>query len=286
VNPGRSGALLPPLQPTPPAVLYYRTYEHGPQSDWVVFVHGAGGSSAIWFKQIREFKQHFNVLLVDLRGHGHSRYVDGTPYSRKYTFEDVSRDVVEVLDHLSIEKAHFVGISLGSVLIRTLAEMAPDRVATMVLGGAITRLNFRSRFLVGVGNLFKRVLPYLWLYRLFAWIIMPRKNHREARYLFTREAKKLCQKEFLRWFKLTWRVNPVLKFFEERDISLPTLYLMGEEDHMFLPAVRRIVQRHAYSLLRVIDGAGHVCNVEQPGLFNRFAIEFIKAHPAAVPVPR
>jgi pimeloyl-ACP methyl ester carboxylesterase len=37
------------------------------------FVHGAGGSSSIWFKQIRDFKKQYNVLLLDLHGHGDSK---------------------------------------------------------------------------------------------------------------------------------------------------------------------------------------------------------------------
>ena len=44
---------------------------------WVTFVHGAGGSSSTWFKQIREFRKEHNVLLIDLRGHGQSKAVDG-----------------------------------------------------------------------------------------------------------------------------------------------------------------------------------------------------------------
>ena len=265
-------------------MLHYRTYERSPEHDWVVFVHGAGGSMSIWFRQLRDFKEHFNVLLVDLRGHGGSQdAIVAAAEGRNYSFEDVSRDVLEVLDAVGIERAHFVGISLGSILIRTLAEMAPERVQTMVLGGAITRLNVRSRVLVFLGNLVKRVVPYLWLYKLFAWIIMPRKNHGEARSLFVQEAKKLCQQEFLRWFRLTWKVNPLLRFFEEQELPTPTLYLMGEEDHMFLPAVRRLVEKHRNSVLRILEGAGHVCNVERPNLFNRFAIDFLKAHPALRP---
>jgi pimeloyl-ACP methyl ester carboxylesterase len=42
-------------------------------TQWVTFVHGAGGSSSIWFKQIRDFQKHYNVLLLDLRGHGKSQ---------------------------------------------------------------------------------------------------------------------------------------------------------------------------------------------------------------------
>ena len=259
------------------ALLYHRTYELGPEHDWVVFVHGAGGSSAVWYRQIRDFKEHFNVLLVDLRGHGGSQQLSPTE-ALTYSFEDVSRDILEVMDHLGIERAHFVGISLGSILIRTLGEMAPERVKTVVLGGAIARLNARSRLLVALGNAFKRVVPFMWLYRLFAWIIMPRRRHRESRLLFVGEAKRLCRKEFLRWFRMTHEVNPLLRLFEEKELPRPTLYLMGAEDYMFLPAVRAIIRRHRNSLLRVIEGAGHVCNVEAPAFFNRHAIAFIQAH--------
>ncbi|MDX5477069.1 MAG: alpha/beta hydrolase, partial [Cyclobacteriaceae bacterium] len=53
-------------------MLYYKTYHHPSSQEWVVFIHGAGGSSSIWYKQIREFKEEFNLLLIDLRGHGRS----------------------------------------------------------------------------------------------------------------------------------------------------------------------------------------------------------------------
>ena len=140
--------------------------------------------------------------MVDLRGHGKSQAHEDQRRLLNYTFEEISCEVLDVLDHLKIDKAHFIGVSLGSIIIRTLSEQAPDRVASVVLGGAVVRLDFRSRFLVGVGHFFKRVIPYLWLYSLFAWIIMPRKRHRESRLLFIKEAKNLCQKEFVRWFKL------------------------------------------------------------------------------------
>jgi pimeloyl-ACP methyl ester carboxylesterase len=256
-------------------MLHHRTHVLGEDREWVVLVHGAGGSSSIWFRQLRAYREQFNVLLVDLRGHGGSARVRDGRERKPYTFEDVSRDVLEVLDHLEIRSAHFVGISLGCLIIRTIAEMAPERVQSMVLGGAVVRLNLRSRVLVLLGNGFKRVLPFMWLYRLYAWIIMPRAGHRESRMIFVREAQKLARKEFLRWFRLTMELSPVLRLFEERDTGIPTLYLMGEEDHMFLPAVRKIAERHRNAMLRVLEQCGHVCNLERPGLFNRLSIEFM-----------
>ena len=259
-------------------MLYYKTYDHPDSTEWVTFIHGAGGSSSIWYKQVKEFKAHFNVLLIDLRGHGKSQEIFERYFSNEYNFENISLDVIEVLDHLKIKQSHFVGISLGTILIRTICELAPDRVKSLVMGGAVTRLNIRSKMLVVLGNATKKFIPYMWLYKLFAWIIMPRKRNQESRILFANQAKKLCQKEFVRWFGLTYKMNPLLRYFNENDTQLPTLYIMGDEDYMFLPQVMQLVRNHANSSLQTAPDCGHVCNVEQPDYFNNTAINFITSH--------
>ena len=258
-------------------MLNYYSYPHASSKDWVTFVHGAGGSSSIWFKQVRDFKKHFNVLILDLRGHGNSKPRLKDTFNPKYTFDSITNDIVEVIDHLQIEKSHFIGISLGTILIRNLAEKKPELVQSMIMGGAIIKLNFRSQVLIRVGNLFKSVVPYMMLYRLFAFIIMPKKNHKKSRLLFVNEAKKLYQKEFLRWFKLTSEITPLLRFFRTKDIKIPTLYVMGSEDHLFLPSIKNIVSKHATSSLFVVDNCGHVVNVEQPAVFNNQTIKFINS---------
>lgn len=261
-------------------MLYYKEYKHQDDRDWVVFVHGAGGSSSIWFKQIKAFQPHFNLLLIDLRGHGRSKDKDLLKeyVSKNYSFNDVSADILEVINHLQIKQAHFIGVSLGTIIIRTLGEIAPERVKSMIMCGAITRLNARSRILVFLGNLVKRFVPYMWLYKLFAWIILPRRRDKVSRNLFIQEAKRLYRKEFLRWYKLTHEVNPLLKYFKEKELNIPTLYVMGEEDYMFLPPVRKIASQHISATLQVIKDCGHVCNIEKPDRFNRLAIQFINRH--------
>ncbi|MGL5660507.1 MAG: alpha/beta fold hydrolase [Aeromonas sp.] len=255
-------------------MLFHKTFELGADHDWVVFVHGAGGSSSIWFKQLRAYQKHFNVLLLDLRGHGQSSQLQQVIRGH-YSFRAVTEDIVRLLDHLNIRRAHFIGISLGTILIRHLAELCPERVNSMVLGGAILRLDIRSRLLVQLGRLGQHVLPYMWLYQLFAFIIMPRQHHQESRHLFVREARKLCQKEFKRWFRLATDVNPLMRYFRECSLAIPTLYVMGEEDHLFLAPVREQVAREPSASLAVIALCGHVCNVEQPDQFNRRTLAFL-----------
>jgi pimeloyl-ACP methyl ester carboxylesterase len=255
-------------------MLYYKAYELSNYHEWVVFVHGAGGSSSVWYKQVKEFKKHFNVLLIDLRGHGKSK--SPIILNKKYSFEDISRDIIEVLDHQNIKEAHFVGISLGTILIRKITDIDPSRVKTMVLGGAVIRLNTRVKTLIWFGNLSKKVIPYMWLYKFFAWCMMPKKRHHESRILFVNQAKKLCQKEFIKWFKLTSDVAPLLVQFEENKVDIPTLYVMGQEDYMFLYAVEEVVKTCENAQLKVIKDSGHVCNVDKPEVFNEVSIKFLK----------
>ena len=220
-------------------MIHYTTYELDSSKEWVTFIHGAGGSSTIFFNQIRDFKNKYNVLLVDLRGHGKSK----RPIYEKlkhYTFSQIGDDVIEVLDHLKIQSCHFVGISLGTILIREITERFPERTLSMVMGGAIMKLNTRSQILMRTGSLFKSVIPYLVLYKLLAFVIMPKKSHRESRNLFINEAKKLYQREFIRWFSLISQVNPLLRLFRINDCGIPTLYIMGSEDYMFLPSISKI----------------------------------------------
>ncbi len=256
-------------------MLSHTSYLHANSDVWVTFVHGAGGSSTIWYKQLKAFKEHFNVLLLDLRGHGNSKSTLKEAFKDHYTFDAITDDIVEVIDHKRIEKSHFVGISLGTILIRNLAERYPERVESMIMGGAIMKLNFKSQLLMGMGIICKSIIPYLWLYRFFAFIMLPHRNHRESRLLFVREAKKLYRQEFIKWFKLTSEINPLLRLFRSADIKIPTLYVMGGEDYLFLPSIKKVVQNHSMSSLVMIEYCGHVVNVEQPLLFNNIVIGYL-----------
>jgi pimeloyl-ACP methyl ester carboxylesterase len=253
-------------------MLHFKTFlAPSPNQDWVTFVHGAGGSSSIWYKQIKAFAEHFNVLLIDLRGHGQSQKGD----NKVYTFKEISSDVIEVLDHLKLQRSHFVGISLGTIIIREISEAYPERVKNLVLGGAILNFNLQGKILMRLGDWFKTLLPYMLLYKLFAFVILPRKNHHEARSLFVNEAKKLAQKEFVRWYKLTASVNRVLKIHRDRPVNAPTLYIMGSEDYMFLEPIRDVIKSQKKAILEIVDNCGHVVNVEQPQVFNKIVLNYL-----------
>ena len=258
-------------------MLSYSVYKNKSSVKWVTFIHGAGGSSSIWYRQIRAFKKEFNILLIDLSGHGKSKSSFKEKSKQGYTFDLITKDIKDVLNFLNIESSHFVGVSLGTIIVRDLAENNPKLVDSLVLAGAILKFNTRSNFLMHFGNFFRSLVPYIMLYKLFAFIIMPKKNHRESRLLLVKECKKLYQKEFIRWCKLTAGINKILRVHRLNDIKIPSLYVMGKEDHLFLPSIKEAVASYSNAILHVVENAGHIVNVDQPNDFNRRVIKFIKS---------
>ena len=255
-------------------MIYHKSFLHADSPVWVVFVHGAGGSNVVWFKQLRDFKKHFNVLLIDLRGHGKSKMTNST--AEEYRFDEIAVDVIEIMDHLKIDKAHFVGISLGCIVIRAIDKLVPGRAESIILGGAVVQFNKKINVLVNTAMLLNSILPYMWLYKLNALILMPSRRSAQARQLFIREAVKLGKAEFSKWLLMSREIKSQLNEFLHREASAPVLYLMGDRDHMFLPLVMDVVRRHINSTLKIIRNSGHCCNLEQPDAFNRMSILFIK----------
>ena len=256
-------------------MIYHKTFRHKKSDTWVVFVHGAGGSNVVWFKQLRDFKKHFNVLLVDLRGHGKSK--EQTTKEETYKFDEIAADVIQIMDHLEIKKAHLVGISLGCIVIRAIDKLAPGRAESIILGGAVVQFNKKMNVLVSLAKLLNSILPYMWLYKLNAWILIPSKKHAQSRKLFIKEAIRLGDREFKKWLHMSGEIRDNLKEFIIKEASAPVLYIMGERDHMFLPMVTDLVKKHFNSHLEVIKNSGHVCNIDQPEVFNERSIQFIKS---------
>ncbi len=112
----------------------------------VVLIHGFIGSSQDWiapppflppaeqdkFKTVFEtLSKDFMVIAADCKGHGRS----GKPKDAEHYGLEMIEDVVRLLDHLKIEKAHIVGYSMGAFLAAKVVEAHPQRVRSAILGG-------------------------------------------------------------------------------------------------------------------------------------------------------
>ncbi|SDJ81807.1 3-oxoadipate enol-lactonase [Nocardioides sp. YR527] len=94
----------------------------------VVLSNSLGATHSMWDENLAELERYFRVLRYDTRGHGASPVRPG-PYS----IDDLADDVVALLDRLGVERAHFVGLSLGGMTGMRLAARNPERVERLVV---------------------------------------------------------------------------------------------------------------------------------------------------------
>ncbi|MFN0096098.1 MAG: alpha/beta fold hydrolase [Dehalococcoidia bacterium] len=108
------------------ARIYYQQTGAGPD---LLFLHGAGGNHLSWWQQVAHFSKRYRCTVYDARGWGRStgdlavgRFVLGT-------------DLVALMEHLGIGRAHVVAQSMGGRAVAGLSRMAPERVASITLCG-------------------------------------------------------------------------------------------------------------------------------------------------------
>lgn len=256
------------------ALINYKIVENTNSEQWIIFVHGAGGSSRTWKYQISTLKKHFNLLLLDLRDHGESKYT--IPQPTEYSFELISSDIKNVMDNLGIEKAHFVTLSMGSVLIQDFMMRYPGRVEKTIFAGGIFKADIFLMIAANFVKLMNYILPYKIMYHLFSYLLMPKERNKKARRLYQREAQKLTQHEYSKWLDLKESFFSLLERSYEHSFSKKSLVIMGEEDYVFLPYARSYVTKHENTSLVSIENTGHICNIERPELFNFLVLNFLR----------
>jgi pimeloyl-ACP methyl ester carboxylesterase len=111
--------------------LQIREYEN--EADAIIFLHFGGSNLMMWQRAVPYFKDRYRLILVDLRGHGKS----GRP-ENGYHMDEMAKDVVGVMEHLDLEKAHVIGSSIGAEVGLSMAANYPEKVISLVLDGALS----------------------------------------------------------------------------------------------------------------------------------------------------
>lgn len=245
------------------ARLYYRQHGAGPD---LVFIHGAGGNHLAWWQQTAHFARDYRVTVYDARGWGLSR---GEMAVGRTT---LGTDLLGLLDHLGIGRAHIAAQSMGGRAVAGLARLAPGRIASLVLSGTtagatndrIREMQAALRAERGDASLREQALapgfeaeePGLaLLYRQINALNPPRPRG------------------LLGPPPPTYRgsMHELLS-----GLGIPILYVVGEHDAITPPAMIR----EAAALVRgarvhVIPGAGHSCYFERAAEWNAAVGEFL-----------
>lgn len=232
----------------------------------VVLSNSLGSDHRMWDAQVAELEKHFTVVRYDTRGHGTSPVPAG-PYS----IDDLTDDLVALLDRLDIERAHVVGLSLGGMTAMRLAARNPERVDRMVLlctgahlppaqGWTDRAATVRAGGSVAVAEAvvarwFSPGYPGDRTY----WQQMVAATDTEGYAACCEAIAKLDIREQL------------------QDIAAPTLAIAGSDDPATPPAVlASIADAVPGARLLVVEQAAHLANAEQPAIITSAIIDHLE----------
>lgn len=239
---------LPSLAGEEPAEIHFQVSGAGAP---VVLVHGLSGSARWWARNAQALSRRFRVYTINLIGFG------GNRADRPFILSEAAQHLVAWMDRLGLERASFVGHSMGGYVTAALAADFPQRVERLVLVAAAA-LPPKYGYLGGAAGLLREVpqLPPSFLPVLVAdaWQAGPLTLLNAARDLTTDDLTPRL-----------WRVRA------------PTLLVWGERDRLVPPVLGQQIARllSGTRACLVTLPAGHLPMWEQPHQFNQLVSEFL-----------
>lgn len=248
--------------------MYYEI-SGNPEGDWLVLLHGISGSTKCWKYQINEFNKHFKVLNLDMAGHGQST----APECEKYNGVIIANHVRLLMDELGIEKAHMLGLSLGTIVQQYFCELFPERILSLIFASPICKPNYLSRFFNSFAEkVFLKIFHKDVYLKLMANMMLPGKAHMKSRKFFLQETLKMSETEFHKWWKVVVQGDHY-SFLTKYDI--PALIVAGSKDFCFFNDALALKEKFSNCDFKVIKNAGHVFIFQKAEEFNQMVVEYI-----------
>lgn len=253
---------------------HYEVYGEGPA---LVMLHGFTGSRQTWYPFVEEYKQDFQVILIDLPGHGKSKI------NKVYSMPEFCNDLRELLMYLSLKSINLIGYSMGGRIALSFAMYYPEIVNMLILESSSPGLNSSE----------ERNLRIDRDIALAKWIenvgINEFVNYWENIPLFDTQKKLSAMTQLNirneRLNQTTSGLSASLKgmgtggqpdWWPELDkLKLTVLLIVGEYDSKFINMNEKMVKLIKNSKLEKVFNTGHAIHVEQPEKFGKIVKEFI-----------
>lgn len=243
--------------------------------DTILFVHGLGANLSQFELQQKYFSEEFQVLSVNLRGHGNTSF-SGELTSSSFELHKMANDIIVLLEKLEISKVHYVGNSMGGNVGFEILKSKPNILKTLTTFGTTGQLK-TSKFALGVMKFMHNLMsPNM------------RGNLSKSAGQI-KESKEKIKEMMVQVNKRTiLSIVPVLANFDYLDViknsKTPCMIIKGEKDSQINNVINStIAEFNSRGLFELHDlkGVGHFSNLDNPGLFNEMLVKYIKSQPIA-----
>src|SRR5690625_337881 len=243
----------------------------------LVLLHGFTGTSKTWLPFIKKWKEHYQVITIDLPGHGNTTGESNLP------MQEICHHIKQFLDHLSIEKCHLLGYSMGGRTALSFAMWYPLYIESLLLESASPGLpteKERSDRVIKDTQLAKRINHDGITKFVDFWENIPLFNtqkklpkHKRAQI----RAERLSQSEAGLAASLVSIGTGVMPSWWEtlHELQQHVCLIVGKEDEKFVQLNTEMDKRIEHCTFHIVPEAGHAVHIEQPEAFAKIVQQFI-----------
>ena len=248
---------------------WVRTSADRPET--VVLIHGVGYDLTYWDRQIEALREEYNVVALDLPGHGLST---GAP--EEWSFDNATGIMVRLIEEVSAKPVHLVGVSFGGMIAEITTLARPDLIRSLTLVGSAARFpeEVRSGMRARAKTLRVKGMADIVQATLERHYTLETRTQRPD--LIDRVTKTFLGDDPATQAAI-WEVIADLDVHARLgEIRCPTLILVGEHDPITPPGVaRELFEAIAGSKMEIIAAAGHIIPVETPTAVNNALRTFL-----------
>ena len=247
-------------------IVYYISEKEN--ADWILFIHAVFVNHNMFRAQIDYFRDKYNVLTLDIIGHGKSLKAQ-----KDDSIDKMSAWIREILKKEKIEKIHIVGISLGAVLAQDFANQYPESVQSLACFGGYDINNFDTKMqkensASQMFMMFKAIISVKWFAKsnkkISAYTFQAQKDFYEMNIQFPKKS-----------FMYLASLGSMVNVRQSKPRKYPLLIGCGKYDiPMELSAVEMWKKKEPECKVVIFQDAGHCVNMNVPQQFNKTLEEF------------
>ena len=236
----------------------------------VVLLHGLGSCKEEWQPQIDALAQHYQVIALDLRGHG----ATDKP-NTGYSITQFAADVAGLLDALGHQQVHLIGFSLGGMITLEFATRYPQRLHSVTIINATPAVvlnTWQIRHFFWKRLLLIRTLGPAYMGKKIAQMNFPAPEQAALRAQAEKQFGSNDKAAYYRATKalLNWDVRPYLA-----NLTCPLLAVSSDQDYTPVAAKQAMVDAVPHGELQVIANARHLVPMEQPAALNAVLLAWL-----------
>ncbi len=232
-----------------------------PAKSTIVFIHGAGGSSAFWREQVDALAERVNTVALDLPGHGQS---DGDGYDR---IEDYARVVVDFIGAIETPRPIPCGLSLGGAIVQQLLLDSPDLFKAGILINSGSKLKVAPEIF---DTIEKDIKSYV---DMMVKLVASKSTDPDRVNSFKDDTGRCKSEVLMQDFRACDRFDVMQRVGA---ITSPVLVVSAEDDQVTPPKYGDFMEKSIAKASRAhIMEAGHFAPLEKPKEINRAIIEFL-----------